>query len=115
MLNDFCRTNGNTFHMATRSNTSSSSSTILLVVILALTFPFWIGICAGLFGLMVGLFGALFGIMAGLFGAIIGLIALPFKLIFDWGGDGWSHHFHFGGIFIVCLVVVLAAMISRRK
>jgi len=92
----------------------TATSTILIFFILLFTFPLWIGLGAGLFGLVVGLFGAAIGIVAGIFGAIIGLIALPFKLIFGWGHGGWFPHFHFNG-FLIVIVIVLTVLLLRKK
>src|SRR5688572_2318297 len=58
--------------MQSRS-TSSSTTTVLVVIVLLLSFPLWIGLIGGLFGLVIGLFGAAFGIIAGVLGAIFGV------------------------------------------
>ncbi len=74
---------------------SSSTSAVLIVVILIFTFPLWIGLGAGLFGLIVGLFAGLIGLIAGLIGAVVGIIAAIFKALFGWGD--WHHGWHFSG------------------
>lgn len=52
----------------------STSTKILIVLGLVLTFPLWIGLVAGLFGLIVGLIGGLFGLVVGLGGAAVGIL-----------------------------------------
>lgn len=47
---------------------------VAVVIIAVLTFPLWIGIVAGLFGVCVGLIGAFFGVVFGLLGAGFGLL-----------------------------------------
>ena len=46
----------------------------LIVVAVILTFPLWIGIVAGLFGIAIGLLGGLFGILVGVLACGIALI-----------------------------------------
>ena len=46
----------------------------LIVIAVILTFPLWIGIVAGLFGIAVGLLGGLFGILVGVLACGIALI-----------------------------------------
>lgn len=48
---------------------------VLLIIVIILTFPLWIGVVGGLFGVLVGILGALFGIIVGFGGAAIGLVA----------------------------------------
>ncbi len=96
-------------------------ATIFLVIIMLFTFPVWIGIAGGIFGLFFGLLGGLIGIIAGIFGAIIGIIAAIFKAIFGlfFGWDHWDWHchpFHFNHYFLAAiLVIVLAVIVSKRK
>ena len=97
--------------MATRSATS----TVLIVCILLFTFPLWIGLGAGLFGLVMGLFGGMIGITAGIFGVIVGIIALPFKLLFGWGHGGWFPHFHFHGFLFLAGIILLVVFLLKKK
>ena len=96
-------------------------ATILLVIIMLFTFPIWIGIAGGLFGLIFGLFGGMIGIIAGVLGAIIGMIAWVFKAIFGlfFGWHHWDlhfHPFHFNHCFLAALmVVIIAVMVSKKK
>ncbi len=92
----------------TRSNPS-----ILIVLLIIFTFPIWIGIAGGLFGLIVGLFGACIGIIAGVFGVIFGAIGSVFG-IFDWFS---FPHIHIGGFRFFLIVAILFAivMLSRSK
>lgn len=101
--------------MSTR--TASSTSTILLTIVLILTFPIWIGIAGGLFGLVLGACGIVVGVFAAVFGAMIALVALPFKIIFGFGHWGWHGfpHFHFGGLTFIVLIIIAALIIKRRN
>jgi len=96
---------------------SSSSSTLLIVLIVIITFPFWIGIGAGLFGLIAGLFAGLVGLIVGLIGAIVGIFAAIFKVLFGWGD--WHHGWHFDGpdmnAFTWFLLLIIGALIITRK
>ena len=98
--------------MATRT----ANSTILIVCLLLFTFPLWIGLGAGLFGLAVaGIFGGMIGIIAGIFGVIVGIIALPFKLLFGLGRGGWFPHFHFHGFLFLAVIILLVALLLKKK
>ena len=66
-------------------------STLLLALIVMFTFPIWIGLLAGGFGLVVGILGAIFGVVFGIIGAIFGAIGGIFEAIFS-GIFGWGHH-----------------------
>ncbi|MCW5910523.1 MAG: hypothetical protein KIT62_05585 [Cyclobacteriaceae bacterium] len=93
------------------------SSTLLIVLILFITFPFWIGVGAGLFGMLAGLIGGLFGLIAGLIGAIFGIIGAIFKALFGWGG--WHHSWHFNGpdmnAFTWFALLIIGALIITRN
>jgi hypothetical protein len=94
---------------------SSSTSTVL--IILLFTFPLWIGLGAGLFGLIAGLFAGLVGLIVGLIGAVIGVVAAIFKALFGWGG---YHDWHFNGPDLnaftwFTLLIIGALIISRRN
>ena len=100
---------------------TSSTPTVLVIVLLVLTFPIWIGVAGGLFGLVVGLAGACVGIIAGIFGAIFGVIGAVLGGIFgifDWNDynyDGISFHFPFMKILIVIAIVFIIATLSKKK
>lgn len=97
-------------------------ATLLLAIIVLFTFPIWLGLIAGGFGLIIGIFGAMFGMIAGVFGAIFGLfgwiIESIFNGIFGWGHD-WSFfsfpHFHINRFGTVALIIIAAFLISRRN
>lgn len=93
------------------------SSTLLIVIILIITFPFWFGLGAGLFGIIAGLFGGLIGLIAGLIGAIVGIMAAIFKAIFGIGS--WHTNWHFGGpdmdAFIWFALLIIGALIITRR
>lgn len=95
----------------------STSSTLLIVLIVIVTFPFWIGLGAGLFGLIVGLFAGLVGLVVGLIGAIVGIIGAIFNGIFGWGD--WHHGWHFNGpemnAFTWFVLLVIGALIITRR
>jgi hypothetical protein len=99
-----------------------SNSTLLVVLLAIFTFPIWIGLAGGLFGLAAGLLGAIFGIIAGVFGAIFGVIGSLFGLvfgIFDWNSNGlFNWHFPYSGIrffLIVAMVFVIVLMVNSKK
>jgi hypothetical protein len=76
------------------------------------TFPIWIGIFGGLFGLAIGLFGACIGVIGAVFGAIFGVIGFVFS------GDWFSFPFiHFSGVRFALIValVFFIVLLSRSK
>ena len=66
--------NENTSGIIHKIKNMSRSNKILIIILLVFTFPIWIGIVAGLFGVIVGLLGGLFGIVVGAGGAGIGML-----------------------------------------
>jgi hypothetical protein len=95
----------------TRSNTNSGT-TILIVLIIVLTFPIWIGIAGGLFGLVAGLFGAAIGIIAAVFGAVIGIFGAVINGLFG----GWWPNSHIGlNIFLAICLVLAIVMLSKAR
>jgi MFS family permease len=90
----------------------------VVIVLLVLTFPIWIGIAGGLFGLIFGLIGGFFGLIAGIIGGIFGAIGALFGAIFDvvfhpW--HGW-HGFHLSPFwFFVGVVLIVLLVRSRRQ
>lgn len=96
----------------TRSNTSSGT-TILIIILIIFTFPIWIGIAGGLFGLIAGLFGAAIGIIAAVFGAVFGIFGAVIGGIF---GNWWpSSHFGVNVFLAVCLVLAIVGLSKTRK
>ena len=88
----------------------------VVIVLLVLTFPIWIGIVGGLFGLIIGLIAGAFGLVAGLiggiFGAIGGMIGAIFDVIFSpW--NGW--HFHHVNAFWFAIGLIILVMIARSR
>ncbi len=61
--------------MVEKIKNMNKSQKILLIILLVFTFPFWIGIVAGLFGAVVGVLGGLFGVVVGVGGSGIGIFA----------------------------------------
>ncbi|MBO5372253.1 MAG: DUF1700 domain-containing protein [Lachnospiraceae bacterium] len=53
---------------------------ILIAVIVVLTFPIWIGLVGGLFGIIVGLIGGLFGIVIGVMACVLAAIVVGFVM-----------------------------------
>lgn len=96
----------------TRSNTNSGT-TILIILIVVFTFPIWVGIAGGLFGLIAGLFGAAVGIIVAVFGAIIGVFAAVISGLFG----GWWPDSHIGlNVFLaICLVLAIVMLSKVRK
>lgn len=91
-----------------------------LALIVLVTFPFWIAIMVGGFGVVIGIVGAIIGAIAGLFGAIVGLIGAIlegiFGGIFNWHGPHIHFpHFHMNGFVIAALIITLALVAGRKK
>jgi hypothetical protein len=97
---------------------TSSASTILLVIFLIITFPIWIGLAGGLFGLVFGLFGAAIGVMAGIFGAIIGLIGSIIGAVFgvfNWWSWPFSFHVPSFNLWAAVAIVLFVVLLTRSK
>lgn len=96
----------------TRSSTNSGT-TILVILIIIFTFPIWVGIAGGLFGLIAGLFGAAIGVIVGVIGAIIGVFAAIVSGLFG----GWWPDSHLGlNVFLaICLVLAIIMLSKARK
>lgn len=92
---------------------TSSNTSVLVIILLIITFPFWIGIVAGFFGILAGIFGAVIGVIAGVFGAVFGAIGSVFG-IFDWFS---FPHIHLSGFkfFLVVAIIFAIVMMSRSK
>lgn len=68
-------TNTNRNTSAPQPPKNNSATIILIVIIAAVTFPLWIGLVGGVFGIFVGILGIMIGIVATLFGlTIAGLV-----------------------------------------
>ncbi|MEQ8424415.1 MAG: hypothetical protein RIA63_06875 [Cyclobacteriaceae bacterium] len=100
----------------------TKGATLFLAFIVLCTFPIWVGLIAGGFGLIIGIFGAIFGVIAGIFGTIFGIIGGILEAIFG-GIFGWGHdwnffhfpHFHIDGLGLVVIIVIVALILNRRK
>lgn len=96
---------------------------ILIGLLLLFTFPLFIGLVAGGFGIVIGICGAIIGVIAGVFGAIFGLIGAIFDLlfggVFNWNWHGphlyFPHHFHLNGFAIAAIVIVAALIVSKQR
>lgn len=121
---DFCE-NGEIIEIKSENDhtMSKSASSVLIVILLIFTFPIWIGLAGGLFGLMMGLFGAVIGIVAGFFGilggvlgAIFGAIAEVFSWIFG-GLFGWDYfpHVSFPRPLTLVLIVFVIVLITQSR
>jgi hypothetical protein len=98
--------------MTAKTTKTSSNSSVLVIILLIITFPLWIGILGGLFGIIAGLFGAVIGIIAAVFGAVFGAIGSVFD-IFDW--ESFPHiHIPFR-FFLIVAIIFAVVMISRPK
>jgi len=110
------------FVITAKTNELMKGATLLLTLIVLCTFPIWIGLIAGGFGIVIGLFAGIFGLIAGIFGAIIGIIAWVFESIFS-GIFGWGHnwnffsfpHFHINGFGVAAIIIVIALLANRKK
>ena len=97
--------------------TKNSTSPILIAVIVLLTFPIWIGIIGGFFGVLGGIIGGIFGVITGIVGAIFGAMGSLFGWIFGWscgGPFGWFWNSEIYIILGIVLVIVLASKSRRR-
>lgn len=92
---------------------SSSSSSVLVLILLIITFPFWVGILGGLFGVVAGIFGAIIGVIAAVFGAVFGAMGSVFG-IFDWFS---FPHFHISAFrfFVIVAIIFAVVMMSRSR
>lgn len=95
------------------------TSSLLLILVVIFTFPIWIGLAGGLFGITIGLAGGLFGMVMGLFGAIIGVVASVFKFLFM-GVTGFHdfhglHFFSHPAIWMTCLIVAAIIIFSANR
>jgi uncharacterized membrane protein len=90
----------------------NSTSTLLIVLAIILTFPIWIGIAGGIFGVIAATFGVVFGIIGAVFGAVFGAIGGVFGHLFDWD---WHFGFFHWNIFPILLLIVVVALISRQR
>ncbi|WP_133259520.1 hypothetical protein [Pseudochryseolinea flava] len=88
-----------------------SLSPLLIVVILLFTFPIWIGIVGGAFGIVGGVIGGFFGIITGIFGTIFGIIGGLFGWIFNWS-IGWPFCWD---IEVWAIMAIVAAIIIASK
>ena len=95
-------------------------STVLLALIVLFTFPVWIGLIAGGFGILIGIIGAMFGAVFGLVGAVFGAIGAVLEALFD-GIFGWGHHWNFIGFphfrlngFGLAVLVIIIALVWGR-
>lgn len=102
----------------------STSTTLILVLLIICTFPIWIGIAGGVFGLAAGVFGAVVGIIAALFGtlggilgAIFGAIAKVFSsifgTIFHWGD--WHPHIHLSNPLTIAAIILVIVLIAKSR
>ena len=95
-------------------------SAIVLAFVILITFPIWMALIAGGFGIVAGIFGAILGIIFGFFGALFGALGMAFNMlfggIFSW--DGPSIHFphvHWNGFGIAAIIIALAIVVRGRK
>lgn len=96
----------------TRSNTNSSGTTVLVVLLIIFTFPIWIGILGGLFGIVIGICGAVIGVIAGVFGAIVGGVASLFGGLFHWG---WSDHNFFWNVLLATILAFAIVQLAKSR
>jgi hypothetical protein len=96
------------------SRNASSSSTVLVVLALLITFPFWIALGAGLFGVVASVFGVLFGIITAIVGAIASIVTIPFKILFGWG-HGWHFWPHHSNGFAWLAIIIIIALVLKSK
>jgi hypothetical protein len=102
------------YEVMQKARTSSSgANAILVTIVIIITFPIWIGIIGGLFGLVVGGIGGLIGIIAGAFGIVIGAIGSLIGSIFNWGP--WHFGFWNGNFFVFFIIVLVIALAIKPR
>lgn len=89
-----------------------STSTLLIVLVVIFTFPIWVGIAGGMFGIIAGIFGAVIGIIGAVFGVVFGVIGGIFGWAFDWH---WPFGFLHWNIFPILLLIIVVVLISRPR
>ena len=110
----FCRNVASqTFSELMHKTKTQNSTGILIIIIAILTFPIWIGLIGGLFGLVIGGIGGMIGLVAGAFGIVIGAIGSLVGGIFSWGH--WGFDFGGGKFVVIMLVVLLIALAIRPR
>jgi hypothetical protein len=96
-----------------------STSTALVILILILTFPVWIGLAGGLFGLVFGLLGAFIGIIGAIFGAIVGVFGAVLGAlfgVFDWGWSGYSFPvISISKSVLIIAIIFLIVLLTRKN
>ena len=96
-------------------------SALLVAFLVIVTFPLWIALIAGGFGIVIGICGAIFGVFAGIFGAIVGIIGAIIDLIFggifdwNWHGPHLFHNFHLNGFAVTAIIIVLALLFRNKS
>lgn len=102
----------------------NNSNNTALIILLVLTFPIWIGLAGGAFGLLAGIFGVVIGLIAGVFGILAGLIGAIFGFfgsIFSWTvGETFSltlfpFSIAFNPFVWLALAFVIALVLHLRK
>lgn len=63
------------------SGKMSGNTLLIAIIILVCTFPLWIGIVGGLFGVIVGLLGAAFGLTVAVLATAVGLVVSAVALL----------------------------------
>jgi hypothetical protein len=99
----------------------SKGATLFLAFILIFTFPIWIGLLAGGFGLIMGIIGGIFGIIGSIIGAIFGAMGSVFSAIFgifdwSWGNTHLFYpHLHFNKYAILAFIIIVALIVSKKR
>ena len=94
----------------------TKSTTVIVALLVIISFPIWIGLAGGIFGLVFGLIGGIFGLFGAILGAIFGAIGAMFEWIF--GGMFHWHHFHgihFSKLCVLGLVVLVIALAVKSN
>jgi hypothetical protein len=91
---------------------SRGITTVIIVVLIVFTFPIWVEIAGGLFGLIIGLIGGVIGVIGGLVGAVGRMIGG----LLSWGfHPHWPFGFFHVHTFAILLIAVVIVLISRSR
>ena len=69
------------YEKAQKKRTLPKSKMIWIAILTILTFPLWIGVFAGLFGVLIGILGALFGVVIGFAATGLGMVLASILLV----------------------------------
>jgi hypothetical protein len=101
----------------------SGNTSLVIIALLVLSFPLWIALAGGLFGLLAGLFGLVIGLLAGAIGLVTGIISGIVGAtagIAGWLFNGSFNfdspvHIWFNPAVLFAIALVLALLFRKKK